>query len=715
MATPAIKYTPLYPQYLFHNSYARQRFYGGSAGGGKSKALRIEAVKFARAAKKLKVLFLRRTFPELEQSIINPMLEELPKGSNVYHSGKHRMKFANESIIQFGHAQNESDIRRYQGSEWDMILIDELTTFTEFQYKYLLSRLRTTKGQVLPCFAASGNPGGVGHVWVKRLWIDRDYSEFENPNDFEFIRSSVYDNPYLMKENPEYVSFLKSLPVEERRALLDGDWDVFAGQFFQEFRRDVHTIAPMYPKENVVKRIVSLDYGFAAPACVLWSAIMEDGRIITYRELYVTDHTYARLAIKIRAMTKRGEQIDGYFCDPSIVNKRNDVTGTTGSMEFAKHGIALQMADNDRADGWATMRQALLIHDTPNGKESKWVITTNCQNLIRTLPQMQYDKIKTEDLDTSAEDHACFIGVTKIRTSKGLRRIDEIKTGDLVLTRSGFQKVKEAGKTGTREVYTYHFSNGTELTCTPDHPVFVKGKGFSPIDTICYNDRVLCAPSLFHRLFRSSKDGVTTSADFISSAEVSDYIVRFGKSILEKLKMVTTFTIKTRTGAITRLRIWKKLNKKHTSLATCHLNVGRRRPKELLRQPYQLPGRGINLMMAERGTQITVNDSGRRRTASHLWKKFVRAVEKNTRRTTKGYRNSVVTIVRREHYGIEDVYNLTVENKHEYFANDILVHNCDAARYGLKAIFSTPKPLKTLSELNSSLRNLGMVKLQRDY
>jgi len=415
-------YNPLPVQLRFHTSTAILRFYGGAAGGGKSKALRMECFRQCyplhtetdegmdippESSTPINALFLRRTFAELEASIIRPMLNELPAGTYEYNSSKHLMRFPNGSTLNFSHCQHEEDVRKHQGVEYDLIAIDELTHFTEFQYSFLLSRLRTTKPNIVPNFISAGNPGGVGHVWVKRLWIDRNFKGKERPQDYAFIPARIYDNHYLTDNDPSYLHHLESLPETERRAMLEGDWNIFDGQFFREFRDDLHVIDPIYPKD-AVRRIIALDYGYFAPSAVLWIAQTPDEKFIVYRELYVTEHTYGQLAARIKALTKADEEINLVYADPAIVNKRNEATGTTGGDEFRKQGLTILPADNTRVDGWGTVREALQPYFDQNAgkKTARLQITRNCPNLLRTLPQLQHDKRHVEDIDSSGEDHA---------------------------------------------------------------------------------------------------------------------------------------------------------------------------------------------------------------------------------------------------------------------------------------------------------------------
>lgn len=431
-------YTPLPSQLKFHNSEARFRLYGGAAGGGKTKALRMETVRQCRSAPNFRALFMRRTFPELKRTIIDNLKQELPAGTYTYNASEKVMRFDNGSSITFGYCEYDHDVERYQGAEFDLIAMDELTHFTEFIFKSLLHPLRTTKKKVLPNFIAGTNPGNVGHVWVKRLWIDRDYEEFEKieADEYAFFPARVYDNQHLLDNNIQYVWQLQSLPDKKRRALLEGDWDVFEGQYFDEFRREIHVVDPFIPRV-VEQRAIALDYGYTAPSCVLWGARIAEDNYVIYRELYVTQHTYKQLAIKANAMTPAAEKTGVIFADPAMI--KNEKESTTAEVVFAGRGIKLIPADNDRIGGWNIIQELLHPFIDPNTdkRRAKLTITKSCPNLIRTLPQMQHDKVKVEDIDTKGEDHAPDTGRYLMKQLfKGGTRMQSIQTYEHTAGRS---------------------------------------------------------------------------------------------------------------------------------------------------------------------------------------------------------------------------------------------------------------------------------------
>lgn len=379
---------------------ARSRFiaYGGARGGGKSWAVRKKAAALALCYPGIKVLILRRTFPELRENHILPMRADL-QGIAVYKDSDKSFTFPNGSRIVFGYCASESDVLQYQGQEYDVIFMDEATQFTEFQHTTLTACLRGAndfpKRMYLTC-----NPGGVGHTFVKKKFVDREYSAGENPDDYTFIRANVYDNDALMATDPDYVKLLENLPETQRKAWLYGDWDIFEGQYFNEFDRNVHVIDPPTIPAHW-RRYRALDYGLDMLACY-WIAVDIYGRAIVYKELYEPNLIISKAAEKIAAMTT--EHIDATFAPPDLWNRRQD-TGQSVFELFAQKGIYLTKAQNDRAAGWLAVKEWLQPFDDELGQKTAGLrITKNCVNLIRCLPMLQHDPKNPTDCATEPHE-----------------------------------------------------------------------------------------------------------------------------------------------------------------------------------------------------------------------------------------------------------------------------------------------------------------------
>ena len=396
-------WVPSERQKEFFLSTARHVCYGGARGGGKSWAMRGKFVLLACAYEGLRLLLLRRTLPELEQNHIMPLQAELA-GFAKYNAEKRMFTFPNGSYIICGYCDLESDVYRYQGQEYDVIGFEEATRFTEWQIRYLTTSSRSTRTDFKPRIYYTCNPGGPGHDYIKRLFIDRKFYENENPDDYVFIPAKVTDNVALMENNPEYVQNLKALPEHLRKAYLEGDWDAMEGQFFSEFVRSKHVIDP-FPLDPSWRRFRAMDWGFNDPCCVLWFAVAPDKHIYVYKEIYQTKTLATDMAKLIQQMSG-GEKIAYTVASPDAWQVRGlrDVYGGESIADtFSQLGVALMKADNSRLVGWQRVRENLRISDD----DTPYIqIFSNCTNLIRTIPMLPMDKKDHEDVGDNCEDHA---------------------------------------------------------------------------------------------------------------------------------------------------------------------------------------------------------------------------------------------------------------------------------------------------------------------
>lgn len=388
---------------------ARTRFvaYGGARGGGKSWAVRKKAMLLAVNFPGIKMLLLRRTFPELRENHILPLVAEL-HGVAQYKETDKSFTFPNGSRLRFGYCDGEADVLQYQGQEFDVIFIDEATQFTKFQYDTLTACLRGVnsfpKRMYLTC-----NPGGVGHEWVKRLFITKRYENGEDPADYTFIAAKVYDNQALIEQDPGYVGMLENLPRDLRRAWLDGDWNVFAGQYFTEWREDVHVMEP-FPIPAGWRRYFAMDYGLDMLAGY-WIAVDERGRAYAYRELYQSGLIISDAAREIRRLTR--EPVYAYIAPPDMWNRRQD-TGKSVADIFAENGIPLVRARNDRVAGWLDMKEWLKpVADETGAVIAGLRVFRSCGHLIESIPALQFDGKNPSDC--ANEPHEFTHGPDAIR------------------------------------------------------------------------------------------------------------------------------------------------------------------------------------------------------------------------------------------------------------------------------------------------------------
>lgn len=393
---------PSEPQMRFFTSTARRIAYGGARGGGKSWAMRRKFILLALRYAGLKLLLLRRTFPELEENHIKPMQAEL-SGIATYVASKREFTFPNGSRIKLGYCDKEADVYQYQGQEFDVIGMEEATLFTESQMQFLTTCNRTVRTDFTPRMYFTCNPGGVGHHWVKRLFIDREYNPTEHPEDYEFIPARVYDNKVLMERDPQYVQSLESLAPHLRRAFLDGDWDAVEGQYFEEFDRAKHVVQP-YDIPASWRRFRAMDWGYNDPCATLWFAVSPTGQIVVYDELYVRKMLSSQVAQLIRSKTGV-DKVQYTVASPDAWQQRGlkGVEGESIAEVFAKGGVPLIAADNNRVLGWQRCHEFLAPMD--DGQPGL-VIFSNCKNLIRTLPILTASNVNPEDVSDACEDHA---------------------------------------------------------------------------------------------------------------------------------------------------------------------------------------------------------------------------------------------------------------------------------------------------------------------
>ncbi len=353
-------------------------------------------------------IIFRRTFPRLA-NVIDRCYQRYPGLGGKYDSTGHVWTFPSKAKIKLAHCQAEGDKYIYQGHEYQFMAFDQLEEFTETQYDFLKAQNRTSVPEIQARVRSTTNPGGIGHGWVKRRFISGldPYVIYKYIIDGQaltkcFIPATIYDNPTLLKADPKYVARLKSLPLKLRKALLEGNWDVFEGQYFAEWDLLKHTCKP-FKIPDTWKRYISLDYGFAKPAAIYWYAIDFRGKVYMYWELYKEQLTYLQLASLIKIISSK-QKIEYLVADPAIwgdrAHHKDQEEGVSGAevLEDGLPDIMILKADNSRNTGWIRARQHLM--------NEQFVVFDTCKNFIRTVPDLIYDEHKAEDLNDEGEDHA---------------------------------------------------------------------------------------------------------------------------------------------------------------------------------------------------------------------------------------------------------------------------------------------------------------------
>lgn len=394
---------PYQKQEQFLRARCRYTAYGGARGGGKSHVARMKAELLCLRYAGIQVLFMRRTYPELKENHLLPAMREL-NGIAQYKGTDKAFLFPNGSRLKFGYCQYDKDLLQYQGQAYDVIFLEECTQFPENVFTTMTESNRSSglmQEAFRPRMYFTCNPGGVGHAWFKRLFIDRDYKPTERPEDYLFIQATVHDNVWLMEHSPDYVRALENLPDDRRRAMLYGDWDVFEGQYFPEFRRDTHTCEP-FEIPDYWRRYVAIDYGLDMLAAY-WIAVDEADAAVVYREVYEPNLIIPDAARRL--LDANGdEHITAWFAPKDLWNRRQE-TGRSVADIFTEEGLYLDRVSNGRIAGWYELKRRLQAAPNEFGEaRPRLRIFNTCVNLIRTLPALQHDEKHPNDCATEPHE-----------------------------------------------------------------------------------------------------------------------------------------------------------------------------------------------------------------------------------------------------------------------------------------------------------------------
>lgn len=389
----------------FFASNSRFTAYGGARGGGKSWALRRKLVGLCLVYPGIRCLLIRRSYPELRSNHLFPFLREY--GALVAWQERSKLlSFRNGSTIELGYCADDGDALRYQGQEYDVIAIDEATHLSEFRFSIFKACLRGTgdcpRRMYLTC-----NPGGIGHGWVKRLFLDRIYRDGERAEDYRFISASVYDNDALLSKDPEYVHMLESLPPRMRDAWLYGKWDVFDGQFFPEFDESVHTVdSSRIPTR--LRRFAAMDYGLDMLAALVLG-VDDAGTIYVLREFCAPGLRLSEAAAAVVRLIG-SDAVDYIVASPDLWNRRQDSGKSGFEIMQSVHGMPpMRPADDRRIPGWRIVRE-YLSRPTGGGEDGReearprLLFARCCSELIRCMPLLLSDKERPED--AAGEPHS---------------------------------------------------------------------------------------------------------------------------------------------------------------------------------------------------------------------------------------------------------------------------------------------------------------------
>ena len=735
--------------------------YGGSRGGGKTDA-GIAWLLNDTNNPKYRAIVLRRNSDDLKDWVDRAyQLYSQLRNPAVRRGNPPEFKFKSGAIIRTGHLKDDQAYTKYQGHEYHRGLIEELTQIAEErQYLRLLSSIRSTVRELSPQIFLTTNPGGKGHLWVKQRFIDKappGITIWKNKRSRIFIQATMDDNPTLMKRDPNYVAnieALKETDYELYMAWRFGDWDRFTGQVFGEFKRKNHVIKRVIPK--VGTHFICIDWGYSDKHKTSFSAYFfsvikkqtDDGQkynqIVTYKELCGNrkdPDLWAEIIYK--SARKMGVKVSRIYSDPSMHNPKSD-----GSISIArtmetkfkelnsgKNWVRIEKGNNSRT---GRINRIAMVHkwlSMPHGLPF-WVMTEDCVHLIRTLPMLVYDDHDPEDID-------CFVAGTKVITIDGDKNIEDIKLNELVLTPIGYRKVIKNGTSGVANTIEITLSNGKKLRGTLDHKIFVQGKGLIELQNLEKHDMLienttsqLCK---LKKLFTEIAHIVDMKVDSITPVADDHFIEMFIKTLMGIFQKIIVFITRTIIMMTTVSQTWKwfisqimlniilvkeKIFRKH--LLNGEIVQRAKKRLEIMQRKCMnehLKG-GSRVFIVEKLLKLDIQQKN---IVQAIVKKLyltqlVQFVESYFIKKLVKNQDKHVHIVAAGNLDVRTVYNLTIEDAHLYYANDILVtntdqedHPYDSKSYGLSMVKfisvkpGTLKPKKEINRLDYDERGLPTV------
>lgn len=430
-----LDYKPTPKQAMFHATDADEVLYGGAAGGGKSKAIVMDAFFRCMSYPETHAFIFRRTYSELEDTIIKEAKDSYPAGLYKYNGARHEISFPNGSMIHFRHCAFIADMYNYKGAEIQWLYFDELTSFEQEIYDFLKTRLRAKKRLgVTPVVRSSSNPGDIGHGWVKKMFVDAaPYMQIftrtvvsrangkKKTYNMQYIPSLVTENPHISED---YIFQLESKPEALRNALLYGDWNAFEGQVFTEWsdkpehyqdRLWTHVVEP-FEIPVTWPRYMSFDHGYSKPFSIGWWALAPDGALYRYREWYGCEARTPNTGLKltprqivdgILERERESETADNIridrIADPAIFDRsRGDSVAQQMEPNGSVPGVYFRPGEHVRIAGKMQMHERLRFDGSGH---AKMYVFKTCTEFIRTIPALPYSLTKPEDVDSDAEDH----------------------------------------------------------------------------------------------------------------------------------------------------------------------------------------------------------------------------------------------------------------------------------------------------------------------
>ena len=610
----------------------------------------------------------------------------------------------------------------------------------------MISRNRSSIPGVRPLMRSASNPGNVGHVWVKKRFIDpakiaSKWWNEEEKKEMGFISSRLEDNPSLSVNDPGYEDRLRVLGDKKFRSLRYGDWEIFEGQFFDEWdnRSGMSVLEYDRVPDTYSRKFLSMDWGYSSPSCILWWEVTPMGRVFIYREFYPTRLSPKELAQAIYDLSPESEKFEALWSPPELWGKEVELEGGGSPIQvlmqsvFDAHPrkITMTKANNARIPGWQKCREYL--KKAPDGLP--WLqVSPSCKNFIRTVPAQVHDEKKVEDLDTTGEDHACLIGCTKVLTKEGEKDIKSLvgTTGE-IWTQQGWKRYFNCHQTMTNTVVVkIQMKNGLSVIATPDHLVLTN-QGWKEIRDLTSSDLIQVTSwtrQLFLQRFKNLMGyGITYVGRILEGVQkrVKEIgcTVLFGNLIKEASQKIFMSTIKTVEEATIGWRIWNWSMAGSMSDITC-LQKNEKKCRENRQNVFvHLQKNGIVQKQEESGIDNTVKMVGKKLNQKIRLSWFVKCVKKSTQRIGLLIQDFATLIAKcvgidettpksgliswhtLKENGKADVFDLEVEDVHSFAVNGgIIVHNSDAFRYGAVSLKTIPKTI---------LSPQGVISLDRVY
>jgi PBSX family phage terminase large subunit len=689
----------------------KQILSGGGRGSSKSHAILAQIFcDDCQRIKGLKVLCLRKVGKankEQIQDFRKKLLSNLPHN---YREQAQSIEFDNGSLVILGNFANEKDIDKYLGLEYDLIYVMECNQLTRSKMVNIESCLRTNKTNWRPRLYLDTNPGGISHVEHKRIFVEPWKNKTEK--ETRYIHSTVDDNIFV---NIEYKSYLEKLVGWQREAWLHGSWEFMAGAFFNNFYPDVH----VYPNpqtdlnpRSIIRWFAGLDYGFSHPSAFVLCCEDENGNIFVTDVYSASSTLIEEHSANIRDLLamKNLEVDDLEFIAAGKDCFRMDKDGGTVATEYQERGINLVPCQIDRINAWAQVAE--VFGDIQHQIRPRCFIHKNCTGLIQQIQAAQSDPKKPNDILKMN----CIAGDSQVLIESGWVEIKNIVAGDFVLTREGFKRVSFSGMTRKNApIKILKLENGNELKITSNHRIWIEGKGWKAVDETGEGcDILLCQTSycqqptqenLTESLFTDTQAQISGEGDAISGLqptitekELDFFTAKSGNPLMVKFQKVWKFIIKMKTRLTTKFQIWnasphqdiiKSTSKNETRL------TGHGETKNLVIQDCRFRSQGEqlkqNAAIAESVLKNRTTTEQKEIFAANpalqagigiadctTKKESANTVKKNFQPINPQRRNFVpCRVLTISDGGNEDVFNLEVDDCHEYFANGILVHNCD--------------------------------------